>query len=443
MSVPRWKLLSAPLVVIGLASPMLSLSSGCKKHDPNALSPVATSAPGVPMTCEEMRSGEFSGVQFTAAADVSARIKALLVGTHTLGLASVQFEKELIAACAELGTAAGVRDADLKAEPDAGKGAEKVCAAASNKTSEVMRKLKEAKVLLSVEYDPPRCYVGVEAAQKCLADCGSPSKVDIRAACTGGDLSGKCSGRCQGTCTMEASDASTSGACRGVCSGKCDHDFRGKCGGKCDGTCDGSPTKGKKKCVGICDGSCSEKGEGVCSGKCDGACSGPWEPREQIKCAGHCGGICAGGEVAAPQCSGEFSPPGLDSVCQASCGALSALNARCEAPVIRVLSKGGKQNADTQRFLAGVQSAYPKILRLLLGVGKKLPRAMEVAQTASVDWSNTYATANAKGLFCVRTAIDVLKASEANIDVAVKGASGIQPALKTDPLPTAGPSEDQ
>src|SRR5262249_42640978 len=153
----------------------------------------------------------------------------------------------------------------------------------------------------------------------------------------------------------------------GVCTGKCDKDFRGVCGGKCDGTCNGAPTKGKKKCVGICDGSCTEKAEGVCNGRCDGTCAGPWEPRDQGKCSGQCNGICAGGEVTAHQCSGEFAPPGLDPVCAASCGALSALNARCEAPVIRVLSKGGKQTAETQKFLAGVQSAYPKILRLLLG----------------------------------------------------------------------------
>ena len=276
---------------------------------------------------------------------------------------------------------------------------------------------------------------------KCLADCGAPPKGDLRAHCVGGEITGVCSGRCSGSCALPPGPGS--GICHGVCSGRCDREFRGACGGKCNGTCDGAPTRGPRKCAGVCDGSCSDKAEGVCIGRCDGQCSGVWEPPvASSKCAGVCVGACSGGEIQAPLCTGEYAPGGTDPVCQAACGAAAALTARCDAPVVRVSVRGGKPSPEIEKLLAGVEAAVPRIVRIQQGPAKRLPRAIDQAVTASVDWSNSYATAGKRPLFCLGENTRALKEAETWIELAVRGAEAIAPAIKTDPLPMGKPEDE-
>jgi hypothetical protein len=367
-------------------------------------------------------------------------VKFLLARTWRLAKTPAAFEKDLIAACTELGVAAGVSENELKADPDLGHGAEKACNTAATRVAAMFRKAKESKVILDLAVEPVRCFVDVESARKCLASCGAPPQGDLRAHCVGGEIDGTCQGRCSGSCSVPP--GAGSGTCHGACSGKCDRDFRGACAGKCSGTCDGAQTRGPKPCKGICDGSCSANGEGTCAGRCDGQCSGSWEPTAASgKCPGACVGVCTG-DVTGPICSGEYAPRGVNPVCQAACGAEAALAVRCDAPLVRLAVRGGKPTPELERLLAGIQSAVPKIARLQQGAAKRLPRAIETAVAASVDWSNAFATAGAKPLVCIRNNVEAMKDAANWIDLAVRGAEAIAPAIKTEPVQLGKPEDE-
>jgi hypothetical protein len=452
---PGWKLVAAPLVVAMSASPL-----SCRHTDAGAAA-AGTVGPGGPApVCEELQTGDFSTLVFGGPPPATGpfavlgappppplppgtgdNVKFLLGRSHPLATTAAGLEKELIDACTELGLAAGLAKSELEATPDAGHGAERACNAAATRVSTLFRKAKESRVLLDLQIEPMRCFVDADAARKCLADCGAPPKGDLRAHCVGGEITGLCAGRCSGTCALPP--GAGNGTCHGACSGRCDREFRGTCGGKCTGTCDGAPTRGPKRCAGICDGTCNDKAEGVCIGRCDGQCSGAWEPPFQSsKCSGVCVGGCSGGEIQAPLCTGEYAPAGTDPVCQAACGAAAALTVQCEAPLVRVAVRGGKPTPEIQKLLAGVQSAIPKIVRVQQGAAKRLPRAIENVVAASVDWSNTFATAGKKPLFCLQSNNAALKEAATWIENARRATEAIAPAIKTDPIPTGGKPDD-
>jgi hypothetical protein len=104
--------------------------------------------------------------------------------------------------------------------------------------------------------------------------------------------------------------------------------------------------------------------------------------------------------------------------------------------------RSGKPTPELERLLAGVQAAVPKIVRLQQGAAKRLPRAIEMAVTASVDWSNAYATAGPKPLLCIRNDVDAMKDAVNWIDLALRGTEAIGPAIKTDPIQIGKPEED-
>ena len=436
MAVPRWKLVATPLVMLGLGSPMVA---SCGNTPPVLLAaPAASAPPGSVESCDEMRTGAFDEVPVTAPKEAVGRVRSLLAQSTRLVAASAALEKELIDACTVLGKGAGAFDEELKGKPDKGHGAEKVCAIAVTKAGKVLKEAKEARVAIVLEFDSTHCFTPIEPTKQCLADCGAPAAAgDDRVSCHGGEVVSTCKGRCGGFCANEAGPAS--GVCYGVCTGKCDKDFRGTCGGKCNGTCNGTPTRGPHRCVGVCDGACAEKAEGICGGRCDGACNGPWEPKDPTRCAGICNGACAG-EVTAPLCSGDFVPKGSDALCMAVCGAIASMGAKCDAPFVRVTVKGGKQNAELQKLLVGMQASLPRIFRAQDGLARKLPRSMEAVGAAAIDWSNAYATAGPKALACVRAAIDGVKDAAVAVDTAAKGSEVIKPMIQpllkpTDPPP--------
>jgi hypothetical protein len=421
------------LSLIALSAPLLASCGGDVKA---LVRPAATQEPAAP-TCDELKTGDVSHLEVTGGGELQQKFRTQLAAAHAVAKTATQFERDLIAACAELGTAAGLGEKDLKADPDQGHGAERVCIAASTKVGQLVKRARDAKIDLTIEVENTKCYNDIDAIMKCLDGCGvTPARVDLRAACTGGDVSGTCTGRCPGPCQLDPGECS--GACRAVCTGKCDRDFRGVCGGKCDGTCDGVRIA-RKVCAGTCDGRCDAQAEGHCGGRCDGRCSGTWEPRDPSRCGGNCGGICAGGELKAPQCTGEFAPPGIETTCQSACSARAALAARCEQPVVKVVAKGGKQNADLQRLFWGLQIALPKILRLAQGPGKRLPRAMEGVISAGVDLSNAAATAGPKPLFCLRASREALREAQGVITVSAKATEGFAGALKEGAPPPAPP----
>ncbi len=143
-----------------------------------------------------------------------------------------------------------------------------------------------------------------------------------------------------------------------------------------------------------------------------------------------------------PVCSGEYMPAGTDPVCKAACGAAAALSTRCDTPLVRIAVRGGKPTPELEKLLAGVQSALPKIVRIQQGAAKKLPRAIENAVTAAVDWSNAYATAGKHPLRCIRANIDAMKEAATWIELALRGTESIAPAVKTDPPPQGKPEDE-
>jgi hypothetical protein len=446
MTAPRWKLLAAPVMALAVVAPLVA-SCGSQPAGPHtaAAGPSGKGGPAPVPYCEEFRYGDFSQIQFDAPQEEVVKIKSLLLAAHLLGRGSIALEEELIAACSDLAKAAGAFDEELKIHADNGKGAEKACAIAAAKTTKVLTDAKNAKIEVTVEPDTLHCFSDVETTRKCLVECGAPTpRDDVRASCTGGEIDGLCKGHCGGTCAVEAGEC-TFAECNGICKGKCDKDFRGYCAGKCNGTCNGAATHGPHRCVGTCNGACSDGAEGACAGHCDGTCSAEWAPRDPGRCPGLCIGQCGGGEIEQPMCSGEFNPPGVEGICLAACAGRGALAARCTTPWIKLTQKGKAHRTDLEKLLAGIQIALPRILRVQQGAAKRLPRAMERVSAAAIEWSNAYATSGARPLFCVHTAIEVMKAAAEGIDTAVKGTLVVQPALKTaePPPPPPKPVDDQ
>jgi hypothetical protein len=230
MPVPRWKLAAVPFVVAVLASP-LSCSSSIPPGDVSA-----TVSAGA---CEEMRSGDFSRLALGDPGATSDSMRALLTRSSLVPRSAPLYEKEVIDACVELGLAAGLSEHDLRATPEAGSGAEKVCGVVATKVATMFRQAKDSKIVLDVRVNQTPCFVDATAARKCLADCGAPARGDMRAECIGGELVGACQGRCAGKCTFPAGPGG--GTCNALCSGRCDREFRGTCRGACVGSCDGTP----------------------------------------------------------------------------------------------------------------------------------------------------------------------------------------------------------
>jgi hypothetical protein len=239
MSVNRWKLFTTPVLVVGLASPLLVNCGAIPGGLPGPLGDVADMAGG----CDEMKTGSFADLKFKGGAEVEGKIKGFLEAAYTLDKVMIDMEAGLMASCGELGKNLGMAEGELKAEAGGGKGAEKVCAAVAAKIKGALKANAEAK--LSVQIDPPKCYADIDFMTKCLGDCGSPVKGGkLEASCKGGEISGKCDAECKGKCAVEAG-AECSGTCKASCSGKCDAGFKGTCGGKCDGKCDGKRARAR------------------------------------------------------------------------------------------------------------------------------------------------------------------------------------------------------
>jgi len=237
MSVNRWKLFSMPVVVLGIASPMLIDCGGKIPGGDGALGNALSDAKGLAEGCDEFKSGSFGSLDIKGDAKVQSKVKAFLQVSYDVNKTVVDLEKDLITSCSALGKDLGMAEADLKAEAGGGKGAEKVCNAVAAKLKTMLAAQAEAK--LAVEFDPPKCYADVDGMAKCLDSCGSPIEPGkLEASCSGGEISGKCDAECKGKCSVEAG-AQCTGTCRAACSGSCDAGFKGSCGGKCDGKCDG------------------------------------------------------------------------------------------------------------------------------------------------------------------------------------------------------------
>jgi hypothetical protein len=334
-------------------------------------------------------------------------------------------DASLAASCTELGKGLGMKDDELKADSGEGTRAETVCTAVAAKLDASMKANAEAKI--GVEFTEPKCYVDVSAVQDCFAKCDAaiqPGKLE--ASCTGGEIRGKCDAECKGKCTVEAG-GSCSGTCTASCSGKCEAGFNGTCGGNCDGKCDGKAGS-KGKCAGTCEGKCDAQAQGSCGGQCDGKCSGGCELKAGAKCEGSCSGGCSA-EMKAPECSGEFRPPKVDATCQTSCGAKAAASAKCDPPSLKVVVRG-KASADAQKLATTLQASLPGIIRVQLGMGKKLLTALDNVKVAGGAMGDAAISAGGKAVACVKSAVEMSVGAAASISVDVKVSASVSGSAK-------------
>lgn len=419
MSVNRWKLFSMPVIMLGVASPLLVNCGSMPGGAPGPLGSIADSA-----GCPELANGDIGKIKLEGGAEVEGRVKGFLEASYALDKMTVELEGSLIAACSQLGKDLGMAEGDLKAEKGGGKGADKVCGAVSAKIDAMMKANAAAQITVAV--DPPQCYVPVDFMTKCLGECGSPvdpGKLD--ASCEGGEISGKCDAQCTGKCVADAG-AQCTGTCQATCEGKCEGGFKGTCGGKCDGKCDGKNTKGK--CEGTCEGKCDAEAKGSCTATCDGKCTGSCEMKAAAKCEGRCSGGCST-TVKEPTCSGEFKPPQVKPECHMQCMAEGAAEITCAQPNVRVVAKGAV-NADAQKLVGALQSSLPAIVKIQLGTGKRLQGAVEGVVKAGGELKDVAASAGTKALVCVGAAVDASASAAASVDVNVKASAKVSGSVK-------------
>ena len=367
-----WKKVSAPVLLAGLAAPALINCNGL---------PI----PGA--DCPALKDGNFAALKLEGSAEVQGELKGFLEAVYNLDKLAVDMEAGLIASCGELGKAAGVDEASLKAEADGGEGAKKVCLAVADKIKATLSAAGD--LSLSLELGEPRCEVNIEAMNSCLGECGAAiDPGEFSAACEGGEVSGTCEGECSGTCILEAG-AECNGTCEGKCEGKCDgEDSSGSCAGTCEGTCSAA---------------CKVEGAASCSGSCSGGCSV---------------------DLKAPSCSGTFKPPSVDVDCHANCVAKTAADVKCTPPSLAI-SVEGEASAEIQGLIDGLQVALPKIVEIQIGMGKRL---VDVGQTIVAKGKALPQVASSAGLQaigCVAMAAEMAISASASISLSVEASASV------------------
>ena len=376
------KKVNAPLLMVGLASPVLV---NC-----DALGGLV---PG--MDCPALKDGNFAQLKFEGSAEVNAQLTGFLEAVYSLDQLALEMETNLIASCGELGTAIGMSEAEVTAEPKGGEGAKQVCAAVAAKVSGTLE--ASASASLSVEIGEPSCKADVQALMDCYANCGAAiDPGEIEASCEGGEISGKCSGECKGTCTVEA-------------------------GGECGGTCDA-------KCTGECDGTCAaENAEGKCEGKCDGTCNGTCSASCKVEGKADCSGSCSGGcsvEMEAPKCSGEFKPPSVSADCQMNCSAKTAASVSCEPPSVNIKVEG-EASAELTTLIDGLQVALPKIVNIQIGMGQKLVAQGKALVEAGTNLPSIAANAGLQAVGCIAAGAEMAISASASVSVNVEASASV------------------
>lgn len=423
MSVNRWKMVAMPVVVLGLAAPLLascdSLGGIGKVNVGGGLvGDIAEGAQG----CDEFDSGDIAKLDFSAkgGAALNGQIKAFLDASAKLKEASAKMEVGLVESCGRLGKDLGMKEEELKAEPNGdGKAAEKVCTAVAGKVKAMIDATAKGKLTLTIT--EPKCYADIDTMMKCYDECGSPIKGgELEASCKGGEISGKCDAQCKGSCSVDA-EAKCTGVCKGSCSGKCEANFTGQCGGKCDGKCDGKASKAE--CKGVCEGKCDAKAEGQCGGTCEGECSANCEVKAGAKCEGTCSGGCSV-DLKAPSCSAKFEPPSVSVDCQVSCSAKAAASIKCDPPELKVAFTG-TASLDGVKLVNALQKTMPKIVKIQLASGKRILTAVKAVGEAGVKLKDGAVKGGGKAVVCIAKALEATASATASIEVNVSASAKV------------------
>lgn len=419
MSVNRWKMVAMPVVVLGLAAPMLA---NCGTLPVGGdLGKVAETVKEGAEGCDEFDKGEIAKLEFKGGAKLNGQIKAFLDASAKLKAATVKLEAGLVESCGILGKDLGMKEDELKVESKGdGKAAEKLCTAVAAKVKAAVDATAKGRLTLKVE--PPVCNADLDTLTKCYDECGSPIKGgELEVSCKGGEISGKCTAECKGSCQIEAG-AKCTGSCKGSCSGKCDAKFTGSCGGKCDGKCDGKASKGAA-CAGVCEGKCDAKAEGQCEGKCEGECSASCEVTGSAKCEGTCRGGCSV-KMEAPSCSGKFEPPSVSLDCQVNCTARAMANIKCDPPELKIAFTG-QANVELVKLVGHLQKSLPKIAKIQLGSAKRIAESVKAVGEAGVKLKEGAMEAGGKAIACIAMAIDATASATVSIDVNIKASASV------------------
>lgn len=334
--------------------------------------------------CKALASGNFAAVTVNGGAGAKAKVVAFLEAAHQLKGLAAEVDLSLTQSCTELGVAIGLPAADLRPEPG-GAGAKRVC----EKVAARVEAIVKASGSLEIEVAPPHCYANVEAMTQCLAGCGAvvePGKLE--ASCKGGELAGRCNGECSGSCSAQG----------GV---QCE----GECQGQCNGRCNGNTVSGR------------------CDGRCEGRCQGDCKLSGKAKCEGTCSGSCSV-DFVAPSCTGEFKPPKVDVSCQARCSAKTAALVRCEPAQVFVDAKG-EASAELKQLALALRATLPKIIKIEVGLGKRVALAAETVVDAGAALPGVVADAGMEALGCIGAAIDMAGSASASVSVSVEASASV------------------
>lgn len=400
----RWRSVTMPVLVAGLAAPFLFNCGGM---------PGVPGVPGMPGDCPDIANAEAIAKldfaqEFGFEAEGAAKVKGALTAAVELQGMAAEIEGELKGACTNLAN-------DLGGTIE-GDDAASACTAAAKAIGDMKAKAGGSFKLAVV---PPKCAASMNAMADCAASCDAtiePGSAKVE--CEGGELSGACGAECSGSCEMSAG-----ASCSGTCEGSCEAGFKGTCEGACDGKCDGKDSKGE--CAGTCEGKCEGGGKGECTGNCKGNC----ELSAGAKCEGTCTGSCSV-EFEAPKCTGEVKPPSMSAECSAECDAKVSGKLECTPATVTFIAKGAADVEAAGKLKAAIEANLPAILKVAIGMKDKVVKVAGSVKGIVDDVSGSMTgmvsggpTMTAKVSACLmapfKGAIDAAGSVQANVDVSV------------------------
>src|SRR6266545_1319763 len=312
-----WRIVSWPVLVMALGSPMLL---DCGGGGPGGL-PGAPSIPGAPGNCPDMASADAVAKfdwqkEFKLEASTSGKLKGGLAAAINLKGLAAEIDGDLKVACGNL-----AKDLGASGDFPDGKAA---CEAAIKVMGEARAKMgANAKASLAIQ--PPHCSASMDAMADCAGSCDASvqgGKAEVK--CEKGELSGTCDAKCEGKCERK--------------------DSKGSCAGKCEGACDAA---GKGNCQGKCGGQCQLKASAKCDGQCTGKCSVA---------------------MKAPKCTGEVTPPKVSAECKASCDAKVNGKLECVPAKVALKIEGAADAGATAKYKAALEKNLPAILKVAIGM---------------------------------------------------------------------------
>ncbi|MCU0693092.1 MAG: hypothetical protein MUF54_16990 [Polyangiaceae bacterium] len=400
----RWRSVSLPILVAGLAAPWLIDCGGMPK---------VPGVPGMPGDCPDIASAEAIAQvdfakEFSFQAEGAAKVKAALTASVELQGVAASIEGELKGACTNLAN-------DLGATIQ-GDDAVAACTAAAKAIGDMKAKAGGSFKLAIV---PPKCAASMSAMADCAAQCDAniePGSAKVE--CEGGKLAGSCSAKCSGSC-----DVSAGAKCEGACEGSCSAGFKGTCEGNCQGKCNGKDTKGQ--CNGTCEGKCEGGAKGDCTGDCKGSC--------ELKAGGSCKGTCTGDcsvQMEAPKCTGEVKPPEMSAECNAQCDAKVNAKLECTPASVAFVASGAADVEAANKLKAAVEANLPAVLKVAVGMKDKVAKVagnvkgvLEGVQGGLSGMASGGPQMAAKVGMCLAApftaAFDAAASIQANVDVSV------------------------